>query len=205
MTTIDWTPVEEASAEKTASGYQVAVLESAKILEQRLRQEHLGGPSLLEQVTAARLFFTRPDDVTEAAQYVEDLRFGSSRPLTAARSAKLQQTIRQAVADINELSRQRDSWQAKAKLYLGQIRARRSWFGSALAVAAGVLLVIWLLANTTPGSVLVTVVVTVVNTVFAWVFGLLIVAAIILGAVLGTAVYLDRSRGGGRIKTEADE
>lgn len=202
MATIDWTPVEEAEAEKTLTGYKVALVEAAKVLDQRLREERVPGANLLERIQSARWHFTRPDDVERSAAFVESFQSGATGGLTKAKAKDYLQTFRQAVADINDLSQSRDSFRAQTKLYLGLLKGKQGLFLKALLVLGLAFLLILFLADTGPGQVFVTGIVGLVHLFFGLILTLLLIVGLIVVIVIGTAIYLDRRAGGGRIKEE---
>lgn len=204
MATIDWTPVEEAEAEKTLAGYKVALIEATKILEQRLREERVPGRTGSERLAAAHLHLTKPAAAEKAHSYVMNLRHGHTGGLTMERAKIYLQSLRQAVADLNDLSQARDSFIAQLKLYVGLLRGRQRWLVRLLFGLAGFLVLVLFLADTTPGQVLVTGIVTGVHLFFSAILLLLLVIALSVLAVLGTAIYLDR-QGRGRIKEEDEE
>lgn len=199
--TIDWTPVEEAEAEKTLSGLKIALLEVVKILDRRLTEERLPGRSTEERFDAARYHFTKPEQVKKAVDYVTELRDGNTGGLTRQGGERHLQSLRQAVADLNDLSQKRSSLVAQAKMYLGLLKGKQRWLVNSLAGLAGFFLAVLFLADTGAGQLLVAGVVAVVHTFFSWIVTLLITLAVLVLVILGTAVYLDR-RPTGRIKDE---
>ncbi len=203
MATIDWTPVEEAEAERTVSGYKVALLEAAKLFEQRMADEHIPGQTPADHLAAVRLHLTRPADVTRAYSYVQRLRSGSTGALTKDRAKSYVQAFRQAVADLNDLSQRRDSFMAQVKLYLGFLQGKQGWLIRALIGLGTFFLLVLFLADTTSGQVLVTAVVAFVNFFFTWIIGVLVGIALLVLVVVGTAVYLDRR--GGKVRGEDEE
>jgi hypothetical protein len=203
MATIDWTAVEEAEKENTISGYKVAVLEAAKLLENRLKEEHVPGANTKERLAAGKLHFTRPADLKKAYDYVENLRTGHTGALTIDRAKTYLQSFRQGVADLNDLSQSRSSKVAQLKLYYGLVLGKQRWLINTLIGIAAFLVAVLLLANTTLGNLLVVGVVTFVNTFFKWLIILVIGLALVAVAVVSTAIYLDRR--GGRVTTEDDE
>lgn len=204
MATIDWTPVEEGEAEKTIAGYKVALLEAAKIFEQRMADERIPGKTAADRLASVQLHLTRPADVTKAYSYVTRLREGHTGALTKERAKAYIQSFRQAVADLNDLSQARDSFPAQVRLYLGLLRGKQKWLVRALLGLGGFILIVLFLADTTPGQVLVTGTVAFVHLFFSWIIALLIAIALIVLVVLGTAVYLDR-KSGGKVTIEEDD
>lgn len=203
MATIDWTPVEEAEAENTVSGYKLALLEAAKLFEQRMADEKIPGKTPAEHLESVKLHLTRPADVTRAYSYVQRLRNGTTGALTKERAKSYIQSFRQAVADLNDLTQSRDSFAAQFKLTLGALRGKQAWLIRAL-VGLGVFFVLVLfLADTAPGQVLVTGVVGFVHLFFSWIIGLLVGIALLVFVVIGTALYLDRR--GGKVRGEDEE
>lgn len=203
MATIDWTAVEEAEKENSLSGYKVALLEAAKLLESRLQEEHVPGADTAERLAAGKLHFTRPADLNKAYGYIEGLRTGNTGGLTIDRAKTYLQSFRQGVADLNDLSQSRSSKVAQLKLYYGLIRGKQRWLINTLIGIAVFLVVVLLLANTTLGQLLVVGVVAFVNAFFKWVIVLIVGLGLVALAVVGTAIYLDRR--GGRVTTEDDE
>ena len=203
MASIDWTPVEEAEQEKTLAGYRLALLESAKIMEQRLVEERVPGSSAADRFTAAKLHFTRPKQIEQAYAYAESLRAGQTGSLTVERAKEYLQYFRQAVADLNDLAQSRDSLGAKLKLYLGLLKGRQRWLLNILIGVGGFFIGVLILADTPPGQLLVLGVVGVVHLFFKLIIGLLVFIALLLLAALGTAIYLDK-RGRGVVRTEAE-
>ncbi|MDP9212036.1 MAG: hypothetical protein M3N59_02055 [bacterium] len=195
MATIDWTSVEEAEKENTVTGYKLALLEAAKLFEDRMEDEHIPGKTPAERLEAVKLHLTRPADVTKAYAYAHRLRHGTTGALTKERAKGYLQSFRQAVADLNDLTRQRDSFGAQVKLYWGLVRARQRWLLRGLVGLGGFFLLVLFLADTAPGQALVEGTVALVHGFFSWIAALLIGLALVVLAVLGTAVYLDR-RGG---------
>ncbi|MDP4000002.1 MAG: hypothetical protein Q8Q11_01020 [bacterium] len=195
MATIDWTSVEEAEKENTASAHKLAVLEAAKLFEGRMSEEHIPGHTPAERLEAVKLHLTRPADVTKAYAFVERLRHGSTGALTKSRAKDYLQAFRQGVADLNDLTRQRDSFGAQVKLYWGLVRARQRWLVRALIGLGGFFLLVLFLDGTGFGRAIVGGVVSIVHGFFSWIAILLVSLAAVLLAVIGTAVYLDR-RGG---------
>ncbi|HEY8108521.1 MAG TPA: hypothetical protein VIF43_00715 [Patescibacteria group bacterium] len=195
MATIDWTSVEEAEKENTASSYKLALLEAAKLFEGRMSDERIPGRTPAERLEAVKLHLTRPADVTKAYAFVERLRHGSTGALTKARAKDYVQAFRQGVADLNDLTRQRDSFGAQAKLYWGLVRARQRWLIRALVGLGGFFLLVLFLDGTGIGRGIVDGIVSLVHGFFSWIAVLLAALAAVLLAVIGTAVYLDR-RGG---------
>lgn len=202
MATIDWTPVEEAEAEGTLAGHKVALLEAAKLLAQRLRDERIPGHTLAERVAAARWHFTRPDDVAKGVAYVETLHEGQTGALTKTKAKEYLQAFRQGVADLSDLAQARDSFPAQVKVYLGLLRSKQRWLLRALLGFGLAFVLVLFFADTAPGQVLVTGTVSLVHLLFGWIIGLLVMLVVILVVVVGTAVFLDRRTGGGRIKEE---
>ncbi len=203
MAHIDWTPVEEATKENTVVGYQVGLLEAVKILDQRLKEEKLPGRTTEERLDAAELHFTRPKQVRQAIAYVTALRTGTTNALTVEGAKKHLQALRQAVADLNDLSQSRANPIAQAKMYLGLLKGKQRWLVRGLVGIGAFFLTVLILADTAPGQLLVALVVTIVNTFFSWIITLLILLAILVLVILGTAVYLDR-RKGGTVTTDDD-
>jgi hypothetical protein len=201
---IDWTAVEEAEAEKTVTGYKLALLEAAKLLDERLQAERVPGRSFAERVQAAHFHFTKPNQVNRAAAYVEGLRSGVTGGLTKDRAKTYLQDFRQGVADMNDLSQSRDSAAAQARLYLGLLKGRQRWLLRGLIGLGGFLVVVLILADTKVGQVLVDGVVGLVHGLFGLIVALLIALGAVLLVVLGTAVYLDRHRSG-RVRGEDEE
>lgn len=203
MAAIDWTPVEEAEQERTLTGYKVALLEAAKILDERLQEERVPGKTYAERLESAKLHLTRPNDVTKASAYVEGLRGGVTGGLTKERAKTYLQTFRQAVADMNELSQVRDSFIGQAKLYIGLLRGKQRWLLRALIGLGAFFFGVLFLAHTTPGEILVTGVVGLVDLFFGVIVGILLALGVLLAVILGTAIYL--SRQGGRVRGEDEE
>lgn len=201
---IDWTPVEEAEKENTVSGYKLALLESAKILEERLGDERVPGRTFAERVGAAQLHFTRPADVTKAMAYVEGLRHGVTGGLTKERAKVYLQSLRQAVADLNDLAQSRDSFPAQVKLYLGLLKGKQRWLLRGLVGLGIFFFGVLILADTTPGQLLVTGIVALVHLFFGLIVAILIALGVMVAVILGTAVYLGRQRGG-RVRGEDEE
>lgn len=203
MATIDWTPVEEAEAEHTVSGYKIALLEAAKLFEQRMADEKIPGRTAADHLEAVKLHLTRPTDVTRAYSYVGRLRAGTTGALTKERAKAYIQAFRQAVADLNDLTQSRDSFAAQFKLALGTLKSKQFWLVRAL-IGLGVFFVLVLfLADTTPGQVLVAAMVGFVHLFFSWIIGLLVGIALLVFVVVGTALYLDRR--GGTVRGEDEE
>lgn len=204
MSTIDWTAVEEAEAEQTPSGYKLALLEAAKLLDERLRAERVPGKTFAERTQAAHFHFTKPDQLNRAAVYVEGLRNGVTGGLAPERAKTYLQSFRQAVADMNDLSQARDSLGAQLRLYLGMLKGKQRWLVRGLAGLGGFLLIVLLLADTGVGRGVVEGIVSLVHELLGLFIGLLIAIGAILAAVLGSAVYLDHHRGG-RIRDEDED
>jgi uncharacterized membrane protein len=204
MSTIDWTAVEEAEAEKTLTGYKVALLEAAKLLDERLQAERVPGRTFAERVQAARFHFTKPDELNRAAVYVEGLRSGVTGGLAKDRAKTYLQSFRQGVADMNDLSQARDSVGAQVRLYLGLLKGRQRWLLRGLIGLGGFIVVVLILADTAPGQFLVNGIVDLVHGFFGLLVALLIALGAVLLVVLGTAVYLDRHRSG-RVRGEDEE
>lgn len=204
MATIDWTPVEEAEAEHTVSGYKIALLEAAKLFEQRMADERIPGKNPADHLAAVQLHLTRPGDVTKAYSYVTRLRDGHTGVLTKERAKSYIQSFRQAVADLNDLSQARDSFPAQVRLHLGLLRGKQVWLVRTLLGVGGFFLLIVFLADTAVGQVIVTGLVAFVHLFFSWIIALLIAIALVVLVVLGTAVYLDR-KSGGKVRIEEDE
>ena len=205
MATIDWTPIEEAESENTISGYKVALLEAAKIFEERMAEERIPGKTPGEKLEAVQFHLTRSADVVKAYSYVQRLRSGSTGALTKERAKAYIQSFRQAVADLNDLSQSRDSLPAQAKMYLGLLKGKQVWLVRALIGIGGFFLIVLFLADTPPGQALVSGSVAFVHLFFSWIIALLIAIALIVLVVLGTAVYLNRKTGGGKVRIEEDE
>lgn len=199
--TIDWTPVEEAAQEKTVAGLKIALLEAVKILDQRLTDERLPGRTTEERFDAARFHFTKPDQVKKAVDFVTELRSGDTGGLTKQGGERHLQSLRQAVADLNDLSQKRDNILDRAKMYLGLLKGKQRWLLNTLFGVAGFFIAVLFLADTAPGQLLVEGILLIVHTFFSWFVTLLISLAVLVLVILGTAVYLDR-RPGGRIKDE---
>lgn len=195
MPTIDWTSVEEAEKEHTVSGYKLALLEAAKLFEERMSEERIPGRTPAERLEAVKLHLTRPADMTKAYAFVERLRHGSTGALTKSRAKDYLQAFRQGVADLNDLTRQRDSFGAQVKLYWGLVRARQRWLIRTLIGLGGFFLLVLFLDGTGLGRAIVGGIVDLVHGFFSWIAVLLVSLAAVLLAVIGTAVYLDR-RGG---------
>lgn len=194
--TIDWTPVDEAMGENTAAGYQLAVLEAGKILEQRLAAERVPGATLTERLENARFHLTDAEAVLSAAAYVEKVRFGDSPALKKPGTEKLIHIVRQAVTDIGEYGQEHDKPLVRAKTYVGILKGKQSWLVNGLLGVAGFFVLVLFLANSSPGQALTSGIVSIVNGFFSWIVTLLIIIAVIILVVLGTAIFLDRkSRG----------
>lgn len=204
MSTIDWTAVEEAESEKTITGYKLALLEAAKLLDERLQAEKVPGKTFAERVQAAHFHFTQPEKLNRAATYVEGLRSGVTGGLTADRAKTYLQDFRQGVADMNDLSQSRDSFGAQAKLYLGMLKGKQRWLLRGLIGLGGFLLVVLVLADTSAGQWLVDGIVGLVHGLFGLIIVILIGLGSVLAVILGTAVYLDRTRKG-RVRGEDEE
>lgn len=203
MATIDWTPVEEAEAENTVSGYKIALLEAAKLFEQRMADEKIPGRTPADRLEAVKLHLTRPADVTRAYSYVTRLRGGTTGALTKERAKAYIQSFRQAVADLNDLTQQRDSFVAQFKLALGTLKSKQFWLIRALIGLGVFFALVLFLADTAPGQALVAVTVGFVHLFFSWIVGLLIGIALLVVVVVGTALYLDRR--GGTVRGEDEE
>lgn len=203
MATIDWTPVEEAEAEGSLPSYKLALLEAAKLFESRMADERIPGRTPAEQLASVRSHLTRPGDVTKAYSYVQRLRHGSTGALTKDRAKTYIQSFRQAMADLNDLTRSRDSFRAQLLLYLGLLKGRQQWLiRGGIGLGVFFVLVVFF-ADTTPGRVLVTGTVAFVHLFFSWILGLLLAIGLAIFIVIGTAVYLDRR--GGRVRGEDEE
>ena len=200
MATIDWTSVEEAERENTVSSYKLALLEAAKLFEGRMSDERIPGKTAAERLEAVKLHLTRPADMTKAYAFVERLRHGATGALTKARAKEYLQAYRQGVADLNDLTRQRDSFGAQVKLYWGLVRARQRWLIRALVGLGGFFLLVLFLDGTGIGQAIVGGTVDLVHGFFSWIAVLLAALAVVLLAVIGTAVYLDRQ--GGTVRGE---
>lgn len=203
MATIDWTPVEEAESEGTVSGSKIALLEAAKLFEQRMEDERIPGRTPADHLEAVKLHLTRPADVTKAYSYVQRLRRGTTGALTTERAKSYIQSFRQAVADLNDLSQSRDSFGAQFKMALGVLRGKQGWLVRGLAGLGTFFILVLFLADTTPGQVLVTGMVGFVHLFFSWIIGVLVGIALLVFVVVGTALYLDRR--GGRVRGEDDD
>lgn len=203
MATIDWTPVEEAESENTISGYKIALLEAAKLFEQRMADEKIPGRTAADHLEAVKLHLTRPSDVTRAYSYVTRLRSGTTGALTKERAKAYIQAFRQAVADLNDLTQQRDSFAAQLKLALGTLKSKQFWLVRALIGLGVFFALVLFLADTAPGQALVAAVVGFVHLFFSWIVGLLIGIALLVVVVVGTALYLDRR--GGTVRGEDEE
>lgn len=199
--TIDWSPVDEALAEKSSSGVKLAMLEAGKILDERLDDVKIPGRTLREKVGSATLHLTNVKDVAKAADYLSGLRSGTTGALNRPQAERHIQSIRQAVTDLNELSAERQSPLAQAKLYAGALKGKQRWLKQALAGVGVVFLIILFLADTGWGRSLVGGVVGGVNTFFSWIITVLILIGLLILVVLGTAIYLDR-RSGGRVSSD---
>lgn len=204
MSTIDWTAVEDAEQEKSVSGYKVALLEAAKLLDERLRAERVPGRTFAERTQAAHYHFTQPEKLNRAATYVEGLRSGVTGGLTADRAKTYLQSFRQGVADMNDLSQSRDSFAAQARLYLGLLKGRQRWLVRGLVGLGGFLILVLLLADTGIGRGLVSGIVDLVHGFFGLLVALLVAIGAVLIVVLGSAVYLDKHRRG-RVRGEDEE
>lgn len=203
MATIDWTPVEDAEAEGTAAGQRQALLEAAKIFEQRMKEEKIPGKTAEEKFRAVQFHLTRPEATERAYKYVARLRFGTTGALSKDRAAQYLQSFRQAVADLNDLSQSRDSVISQLKVYFGLLKGKQAWLTRILIGLGVFFLLVLFLSDTTPGQVLVTGLVGFVHIFFKWIIGLLIAIALLVFVVVGTALYLDRR--GGKVTVEEDE
>ncbi len=203
MSTIDWTSVEEAEAEGTPAAQRLALLEAAKIFEQRMREEHIPGKTTEEKFAAVQFHLTRPVDAERAHKYIARLRFGATGALTKERASQYLQAFRQAVADLNDLGQSRDSFIGQMKVYFGLVKGKQAWLIRILIGLGAFFLLVLFLADTTPGQVLVTSLVGFVHIFFNWIIGLLIAIALLVFVVVGTALYLDRR--GGKVTVEDDE
>lgn len=196
MSTIDWTPVEQAMETDSIDSLKLAILESYKIVANRLRQERVPGQTTQQQLQTLELSLTRPKDALSAATYAEALLQGDTPALTKDRAKHHIQALRQVVADIADFAHDRNLLKSRFRLAVGRVKtSQRRAFKVALILGAFCLLVVFL-ADTTPGQSIVSAVVDAVHAIFRLVLLLAVIVLIGAAAVIGTAVLFGRSRGG---------
>ncbi len=200
--TVDWTPVDEALAEGTASGAKLAVLEAGKILESSLANAKLPGDTPAAKLGKARGMLARPAEVTQLQQALEKLHRGDSPALSPEQAKHHVQTVRQTLADLSSIPSADRSPATRIKLLAGMFRGRRQLGLQVLGAATVAFVLILFLADTPPGQAIVTGVVGIVHFFFRWLLGLVILLAVLAAAVAATALYLDRRQADPKIKGE---
>jgi uncharacterized membrane protein YqjE len=196
MSTIDWTPVEQALKTDSIDSLKLAILESYKIVANRLRQERVPGQTTQQQLQVLELSLTRPKDALSAATYAEALLAGDTPALTKDRAKRHIQALRQVVADIADFAHDRNLLKSRFRLAVGRVKtSQRRALKVALMLGAFCLLVVFL-ADTASGQSIVSAIVDTVHAIFRLVLLLAVIVLIGAAAVIGTAVLFGRSRGG---------
>jgi len=192
---LNWRSVETALKEGTSSGYKVAVLETAKLLDQVLIEKKFPGKNFEERLNSAKSIFTNEeivDQVYEARRkIIEQPYFYISSDETKKTIANFYQMITEATeTQSSRLNIFRNINLKFKKFFLfGRGIIKKSLIGLFLFF-----LIVLILADTGPGQSLTNFLIDIAHFIF---YKLLIVAAIaaaIIIIVIGTLSYLEGRR-----------
>lgn len=192
---INWQIVDDCLAEKTASGYKMALIEADKLLDKALKDAGYPGKNIEERINSAKSNFTNLKGLKSAREkrnlVLKDLTYNLN-------SIEVEEAIKfyhQALLDIE------GNPEAKLNLYeriLAQIRyyipSKKKFFWKIFLYFFSVLLIIIFLSDTKTGQRITQKIVNLSHFIFGWVLMVIILTVAVLTIIILSILYFEKRR-----------
>ncbi len=192
---LNWQSVENNLEEGTSSGYKVAILETAKLLNQVLAEKNFPGRDLEERLNSARNIFTDEEKIEQVYQMRQKI---IEQPYFDISSQETKETIAnfyQMIVDVME-SQPRTLDKLNIFKNINLKFKNVSIFGKGIIKKSLIgiflfFLIVLILADTGPGQTLTNFLVDVAHFIFYKLLIISAIAAAIIIAIIGTLSYLE--------------
>jgi urease gamma subunit len=192
---LNWQSVENNLEEGTSSGYKVAILETAKLLNQVLTEKKFSGRDLEERLNSARNIFTDEEKIEQVYQMRQKI---IEQPYFDISSQETKETIAnfyQMIVDVME-SQPRTLDKLNIFKNINLKFKNVSIFGKGIIKKSLIgiflfFLIVLILADTGPGQTLTNFLVDVAHFIFYKLLIISAIAAAIIIAIIGTLSYLE--------------
>ena len=192
---LNWQSVENNLEEGTSSGYKVAILETAKLLNQVLIEKNFPGRDLEERLNSARNIFTDEEKIEQVYQMRQKI---IEQPYFDLSSQETKETIAnfyQMIVDVME-SQPRTLDKLNIFKNINLKFKNVSLFGKGIIKKSLIgiflfFLIVLILADTGPGQTLTNFLVDVAHFIFYKLLIISAIAAAIIIAIIGTLSYLE--------------
>ena len=192
---LNWQSVENNLEEGTSSGYKVAILETAKLLNQVLTEKNFPGRDLEERLNSARNIFTDEEKIEQVYQMRQKI---IEQPYFDLSSQETKETIAnfyQMIVDVME-SQPRTLDKLNIFKNINLKFKNVSLFGKGIIKKSLIgiflfFLIVLILADTGPGQTLTNFLVDVAHFIFYKLLIISAIAAAIIIAIIGTLSYLE--------------
>lgn len=198
---INWQIVEDCMAEKTSSGYKLALIEADKLLDKALRDAGYPGKNIEERITQAKANFSNVKNLKKAREKRNLVLKELSYNLNSIDVEDAVKSYHQALLDIE------GNPEAKLSL-LEQIMAqvsyyvpsKKKFFWKTLLYCVSILLIIVFLADTKTGQKISQSIVNLSHFIFGWVLMVFILVASVITIITLSILYFEK-----RKKTDKEE
>lgn len=192
-----WNIVEECLAEKTPSGYKMALIESEKILQYSLKKAGYPGKNGDERIISAEANFTNIKKLKKARDVTKIVLEELNYNLNSLEVEEASKAYHQALMDIEgNPDAQLNIIQRVKALITYYIPSKKKLIFGVSGTVLGILLFIVFLADTKAGNSLAKSIVDLAHFIFSWVIiGAILVIGIVTIITL-TILYFERKRKG---------
>ena len=99
---LNWQFVESALEEGSSSGYKIAVLETAKLLDQALEEQNFSGKNFEERLNSARNIFANEENVNQALEIRQKIIEQPYFDISVEETKETIANFYQAIVDVTE-------------------------------------------------------------------------------------------------------
>jgi hypothetical protein len=192
-----WNIVEECLAEKTASGYKMAMIEAEKILQDAIKKAGYPGKTNDERIATSSKNFSNIRKLKKAREISKTVLSELNYSLNSIEVEEAAKSYHQAVTDIEENpDAQLGLIQRFSALINYYIPSKKNLFLKSLILIISILLFIVFLADTKPGQNLAKSIVSLAHFAFSWVLTTALLVGAVVVIVTITILYFENKRKG---------
>lgn len=192
---ISWQIIEDCMAEKTASGYKLALIEADKLLDKALKDAGYPGKNIEERITQARANFSNIKNLKKAREKRNLVLKELSYNLNSIDIEEAVKWYHQAVLDIEgNPEAQLGLWGRIMALATYYIPSKKKFFGKIFLYFVSFVLIVVFLAHTKTGQRIAGGVISFVDFIFNWVLTVVILVIAVVTIVTLSILYFEKRK-----------
>lgn len=190
-----WEQVEKYLQEETTSGLLVALIEADKLLNATLKKQGYPGKSLDDRIKSAREKFNNLNGLLEARHLLKQFLSNLNANITSLDVEEAVTAYKQSLLDLQSEQKARLGVFERTIILLDYyLPSKWKFVRKVVLLVLLISLIIWLLANTRWGQLIVLTVVGVVNFIYTWIAAIILFCLTLIMIIIASLIYFERRK-----------